>query len=60
MQCGLSGSRVLRRGNAVMRYLRGNHLIGDERCAVGKTNPYLSRKIYSHRCPVQFFDYYTG
>ena len=25
---------------------RGNHLIGNERRAVGKSNPYLSRKIY--------------
>ena len=40
-----------------MRHLRGNHLIGDERCAVGKTNPYLSRKIYFQCCPVQFFDF---
>ena len=27
--------------------------IGDERCAVGKTNPYLSRKIYFRGRPVQ-------
>ena len=57
LQCGLSGSRVSRRGNAAMQRLRGNHLIGDERCAVGKTNPYLSRKIYFRCRPVQFFHY---
>jgi len=33
-------------GNAVMQRRRGNHLIGNERHAAGKTNPYLSRKIY--------------
>lgn len=60
LQCGLSGSRVSRRGNAVIQHLRGNHLIGDERRAVGKSNPYLSRKIYSQCCPVQFLTLIAG
>ena len=39
-------------GNASNAGLKGNRLIGNERYLRGKTNPYLSRKIYSvcRRC----------
>lgn len=43
-------------GNTIAQHLRGNHLIGDERRAVGKTNPYLSRKIYLRSRPVQYLN----
>ena len=33
-------------GDAAARHLKGNRLIGNERYAAGKSNPYLSRKIY--------------
>ena len=47
-------------GNTMAQRLTGNHLIGDERRAVGKSNPYLSRKIYSQCCPVQFLTLIAG
>lgn len=42
-------------GNIMVRHRTGNRLIGNERCAVGKSYPYLSRKINPRRCPVQYF-----
>ena len=53
LQYGLSGSRVPCVGNSMAQHRKGNRLIGNERCAVGKANPYLSRKINSRSCPVQ-------
>ena len=53
LQCGLSGSRVLRGVTAQRDAERETASIGDERCITGKTNPYLSRKINSRCCPVQ-------
>ena len=38
LQYGLSGSRVPWPGNTMALHRRGNRLIGNERCAVGKTN----------------------
>ena len=46
LQCGLSGSRVARMATP-RRGVKGETAsIGNERYAAGKTNPYLSRKIY--------------
>ena len=42
-------------GNIMAQHRTGNRLIGNERCAVGKSYPYLSRKINPRRCPVQYF-----
>ena len=38
LQYGLSGSRVPWQGNTMALHRRGNRLIGDERCALGKSN----------------------
>ena len=50
MQCGLSGNRVVRKATPCRSAERGTASIGNERCAVGKSNPYLSRKIYFFCC----------
>ncbi len=42
-------------GNTMVQYRKGNRLIGNERCTAGKSNPYLSRKIYFRSCPVQYY-----
>ena len=55
LQCGLSGSRVSRRATPWRSTEGETAFIGDERCAAGKSNPYLSRKINPRRCPVQYF-----
>lgn len=36
-------------GNTMAQRLTGNRLTGDGRRAAGKSNPYLSRKIYLFR-----------
>ena len=41
-------------GNIMAQHRTGNRLIGNESCAVGKSYPYLSRKINLRRCPVQY------
>ena len=46
LQCGLSGNRVARKATPRRSAERGTAPIGNEGCAVGKANPYLSRKIY--------------
>ena len=46
LQCGLSGSRVARMATPCRGVKGETASIGNERCAAGKTNPYLSRKIY--------------
>ena len=52
LQCGLSGSRVSRRATPWRSTEGETAFIGDERCAVGKSNPYLSRKIYFCQLPL--------
>jgi hypothetical protein len=47
-------------GNTMAQRLTGNRLTGDGRRAAGKSNPYLSRKIYSQCCPVQFLTLIAG
>ena len=37
-------------GNTMAQRLTGNRLTGDGRRAAGKSNPYLSRKIYFFCC----------
>ena len=37
-------------GNTMAQRLTGNRLTGDGRRAAGKSNPYLSRKIYFVCC----------
>ena len=57
LQCGLSGSRVARMATP-RRGVKGETAsIGNERYAAGKTNPYLSRKIYffCRRCLSLFY-----
>ena len=46
LQCGLSGNRVARKATPRRDAERGTASIGNERCVTGKSNPYLSRKIY--------------
>ena len=46
LQCGLSGSRVARMATPCRGVKGETASIGNERYAAGKTNPYLSRKIY--------------
>ena len=46
LQCGLSGSRAARLATSRRGAERETASIGNERCAAGKTSPYLSRKIY--------------
>lgn len=50
LQCGLSGSRVACLATSCRGAERGTASIGNERCAAGKSNPYLSRKIYFFHC----------
>ena len=50
MQCGLSGNRVAWKATPRRSTERGTASIGNERCAAGKSNPYLSRKIYFFCC----------
>ena len=52
LQCGLSGSRVVQTATLHCGAQRGTASIGNGRCAAGKSNPYLSRKIYGfcRRC----------
>ena len=56
LQCGLSGSRVARMATPCRGVKGETASIGNERYAAGKTNPYLSRKIYffCRRC-LSFF-----
>ena len=49
MQCGLSGNRVVLLATRYRGAEGGTASIGNERCAAGKSNPYLSRKIYLFR-----------
>ncbi len=44
-------------GNIMVRHRTGNRLIGNERCAVGKSYPYLSRKINPSALPCSVFSY---
>lgn len=46
LQCGLSGSRAARLATTRRGTEGETASIGNERCAAGKTSPYLSRKIY--------------
>ncbi len=58
LQCGLSGSRVARRATPRRNAERETAPIGNEGCVPGKTNPYLSRKIYfSCRRPLSILDH---
>ncbi len=50
LQCGLSGNRVIQMATLKRGAERGTASIGNERRAAGKTNPYLSRKIYFFCC----------
>ena len=45
LQCGLSGDRVAWLATLCRGTEGGTASIGNERCAAGKSNPYLSRKI---------------
>ena len=56
LQCGLSGSRVVRSATTYCGTKGETASIGNERCPAGKTNPYLSRKIYffCRRCLSNF------
>ena len=49
LQCGLSGDRVAWLATLCRGTEGGTASIGNERCAAGKSNPYLSRKIYLFR-----------
>ena len=49
LQCGLSGSRVAWTATPCRGTERGTAPIGNEGCVAGKSNPYLSRKIYFFR-----------
>lgn len=49
LQCGLSGNRVVLLATRYRGAEGGTASIGNERCAAGKSNPYLSRKIYLFR-----------
>ena len=46
LQCGLSGSRVVQTATLCRGVERGTASIGNGRYTAGKSNPYLSRKIY--------------
>ena len=50
LQCGLSGSRAACSATACRGTEGETASIGNERCVVGKTSPYLSRKIYLFCC----------
>ena len=50
LQCGLSGSRVVQTATLCHGVERGTASIGNGRYTAGKSNPYLSRKIYLFCC----------
>ena len=50
LQCGLSGSRVVQTATLCHGVERGTASIGNGRYTAGKSNPYLSRKIYFFCC----------
>ncbi len=55
LQYGLSGSRAARKATPRRDAERETAPIGNEGCVLGKTNPYLSRKIFfSCRRPLSF------